>query len=77
MAACAVEADCCGVVDKEKIEANETIAETNEPEEEYHQLPFVENVPTDGWTTQEEIDEQAECSKESGKSEHLRLEGDI
>lgn len=31
------------------------IAETEEREEEHYQLPFVENVPTNCWTEEEEV----------------------
>lgn len=31
------------------------IVEAEERQEEHHQLPFVENVSTNGWSTQEEV----------------------
>ena len=37
-------------------EANGESTETEQRQEEHHQLPPIENVPTDGWTAQAQVE---------------------
>lgn len=46
--------------------------ETDKRQEEHHQLPLVENVPTDGWTAQEEVE-----GRLVGLGDNVRIENCI